>query len=226
MIVEIWGDIVCPWCYIGERRFRRALGQAPYAGEVVIRHRSFQLDPSAPAVASMPIVEMLAEKYGVSVAEAERFERQAADAAAGEGLPFHTDRIRANTFDAHRLVHLASRTGREAELMDGLYAAYFARGLAISDRDTLVALAEEAGVDPAEATRVLGSDAYAAEVIADQRQAYSLGASAVPFFVIDRRYGIRGAQPIEAFEQTLQRAWEEARPSPAPPEPSASPAGR
>lgn len=209
MIVEVWSDIVCPWCYIGEARFRRALGRTPFASEVTLRHRSFQLDPGAPTVVGKPIVEVLAEKYGVPVAEAERMEGRVAEAAAGEGLAFRTDRVRANTFDAHRLLHLAASTGREAEVMDGLYSAYFAEGLTISDRDTLVAVAEAAGVDGAEAAGVLGSTTYGEAVIADQRQAYSLGASAVPFFVIDRHYAIRGAQPAEAFEQILQQAWEE-----------------
>jgi predicted DsbA family dithiol-disulfide isomerase len=213
MIVEIWSDIVCPWCYVGEHRYRRVLARAPYAGDVVTRRRSFQLDPAAPVVAGKTIVEVLAEKYGVSLAEAEGLERHAAEAAAGEGLPFRTDRLRANTLDAHRLLHLAFRSGRDAELMDQLYAAYFAEGRTISDHDTLLALAETSGLDPAEAKGVLASDAYATEVIADQRQAYSMGATAVPFFVIDRRYGIRGAQPTEVFEQILERAWAEEQPA-------------
>jgi predicted DsbA family dithiol-disulfide isomerase len=207
LTVEVWSDIVCPWCYIGLHRFESALARFAHRDEVAVRHRSFELDRNAPAVSHATVVEHLAEKYGISHEQAARFEQQAADAAAAESLPFRSDRIRANTFDAHRLLHLAAQGGDETALLGALFAAHFAEGRVLSDHETLIAVAAEAGIDAEQARRALQSGAYGAEVRAEARDAAALGIHSVPFFVLDRRYALPGAQPAGAILDVLDRAW-------------------
>jgi predicted DsbA family dithiol-disulfide isomerase len=205
--VEVWSDIVCPWCYIGLHRFESALAAFVHRDEVAVRHRSFELDHHAPAAGHGTAVEHLAEKYGVSRREAEQLEQRAAEAAAAEGLPFRSDRIRANTFDAHRLLHMAAETADEPALLAVLFAAHFAERRVLSDHETLVAAAAEAGLDAQRAERVLQTDAYGAEVRAEAREAAALGIHSVPFFVLDRRYAIPGAQPAGVIRDALDGAW-------------------
>ncbi|WP_405740779.1 DsbA family oxidoreductase [Streptomyces sp. NBC_01525] len=210
MRVEIWSDIACPWCYIGKARFEAGL--AGFAGRdgVEVVHRSFELDPGAPAPTDVPVLEMLAAKYGVSRGQAEAMEARVADAARGEGLGYRSDRVHGNTFDLHRLLHLAKAHGVQDALLGVFYRANFAEARPLGDRETLVALAAEAGVPAEEAARVLADpDAYADAVRADEREAAELGATGVPFFVIDRRYGISGGQPAEVFREALERAYQE-----------------
>ncbi|MEU3713903.1 DsbA family oxidoreductase [Streptomyces catenulae] len=210
MRVEIWSDIACPWCYIGKARFEAGLAGFAHRDGVEVVHRSFELDPAAPAPTDVPVLEMLATKYGVSREQAEAMEARVADAARGEGLGYRSDRIHGNTFDLHRLLHLAKAHGVQDALLGVFYRANFAEARPLGDRDTLVALAAEAGVPAEEAARVLADpDAYADAVRADEREAAELGATGVPFFVIDRRYGISGGQPAEVFRQALDRAHQE-----------------
>lgn len=213
MQVEIWSDVVCPWCAIGKRRFEAALARFPHRDEVQVRWRSFELDPGAPRERAGDLADHLAAKYGMSREQAEGFERQMSEQAAGEGWEFRLDRARnGNSFDAHRLIHLAAERGVQDAVKERLLRAYLTHGERIGDPETLVRLVAEAGLDEAESRAVLASDGYADAVRADERQAQAYGISGVPFFVIDRRYGVSGAQPAEALLQALQTAWAEANP--------------
>ncbi|MDP2660579.1 MAG: DsbA family oxidoreductase [Dehalococcoidia bacterium] len=216
MKVEIWSDIVCPWCAIGEARFEAALAGFAHRDRVEVRWRSFELDPAAPPVSHENLVERLGRKYGLSPEEAAKKVQQIADLAAREGLVIKADRVLANTRDAHRLLHLAADRGCQDALAKRLFAAHFAEKEVVSDHDTLVQLAATCGVDRDEARRVLESEAYAAEVAADVAEAHALGVNGVPFFLIDSRHVIHGAQSTEVFMQTLQRAWAEHIPAPGP----------
>lgn len=212
MLVEVWSDIVCPWCYIGKRRLERALETWPGRDSVEVRFRSFELDPGRPASADETLDEMLAGKYGVSPDQARAMNDRVTGLAAEEGLPFRLDIARpANTFDAHRLSHLAREVGLEAEAMERLQAGYFCEGAAIGDAEVLVALVGEAGVDPATARQTLASDRFAGDVREEEALATRLGIRGVPFFVLDRRLGVSGAQETAVLVEALERAAEEAR---------------
>ena len=213
MQVEIWSDVVCPWCAIGKRRFEAALARFPRRDEVRVRWRSFELDPTAPRERAGDLVDHLSAKYGLSRDKAEAFQRQMSEQAAGEGWEFRLDRARGgNSFDAHRLIHLGAERGVQDGVKERLLRAYLTDGERIGDAETLVRLAAEAGLDEGEARAVLTSDRYADEVRADERQAHAFGISGVPFFVIDRKYGVNGAQPAEALLEVLETAWAEANP--------------
>ncbi|MFJ7266110.1 DsbA family oxidoreductase [Streptomyces sp. NPDC099050] len=209
MRVEIWSDIACPWCYIGKARFTEGLAGFAHREEVEVVYRSFELDPNGPKGEVAPVVEMLAKKYGRTLEEARGMEEHVAASARAEGLTYRTEgRDHGNTFDIHRLLHLAAARGRQEELLDLAYRANFGEERSVFDADVLVALAVEAGLDGAEARAVLADEsAYAAEVRADEREAAELGANAVPFFVLDRRFGISGGQPAEVFTRALEQAW-------------------
>lgn len=208
--VEIWSDIVCPWCYIGKRRFEAALAGFPHREQVEVVWRSFELDPRAPAVRPGDYVGRLAQKYGVPVPEAQEMIDRMTAAAAGEGLGFRFDIARpGNTFDAHRLLHLAASRGVQDALKERMLAATFIEGRPIGDRETLVQLAADAGLDPKEAGSVLDSDAFAEQVREDEDEARAYGISSVPFFVVDETYGLSGAQPAPVLRTMLDRAWEE-----------------
>jgi predicted DsbA family dithiol-disulfide isomerase len=211
MQVEIWSDVVCPWCYLGKRRFEQALDNFSHADEVDVVYRSFELDPSAPADDLTPVVDVLASKYGMTPQQAQDAQRQMEQRAAEDGLTFRMSGLRrGNTRDAHRLLHLAKARGRQAELMERLHRAYFTDQESIFDHESLTRLAAEAGLDPDEAAKVLASDDYGDEVSQDEMTASALGATGVPFFVIDRRYGVSGAQPAETMTRALEHAWSEA----------------
>ncbi|MFI5287725.1 MAG: DsbA family oxidoreductase [Candidatus Dormibacteria bacterium] len=213
MEIEIWSDVVCPWCYIGKRRFERALGLFDHQGEVNVTWRSFQLDPSAPVTSEGDPIERLAAKYGMSRAAAEAAQARVTANAATEGLDFHLDRARSgNTFDAHRLIHLAHSVGRQDALKERLMAGYFVEGAPIGDHDALSRLAVEAGLDESVVRDVLAGDAYADDVRRDELEARQLGITGVPFFVLDRAYGVSGAQPSELILGAMQQAWTAAHP--------------
>ena len=213
MQVEIWSDIACPWCYIGKRRFEAALERFEHADQVDVRWRSFELDPAAPAVRPSGAVEHLATKYGQTPAAAQAMVTHMEQVAAGEGLEFHLEATSGgNSFDAHRLLHLALERGRQHELKEALLRGYFTDGLPVADRSALAAAAVGAGLDRAEAEAVLAGRAYAEAVRDDEEQACALGISAVPFFVLDRKYGVPGAQPAEVLLDALRRAWADTHP--------------
>jgi predicted DsbA family dithiol-disulfide isomerase len=213
MKVEIWSDVVCPWCYIGKRRFEAALARFAHADAVELTWRSFELDPSAPVVTDGAYVDRLAAKYGRSRAEAQTMLDTMTESAAGEGLDFRFDIARGgNTFDAHRVLHLAKDRGVQDAVKERFDRATFTEGAPVSDVDTLVSLAAEAGLDADETRAVLASDRYAGDVRADEAQAQAHGITGVPFFVVDGRYGVSGAQPAEAIAQVLEQAWAERAP--------------
>jgi predicted DsbA family dithiol-disulfide isomerase len=210
MNVEIWSDVVCPWCYIGKRRFERAVASFGHPGDVTITYRSFELDPDAPAQRSGTQTEHLARKYGMTIAQAEQASQQMTQRAAGDGLEFRFDLIRGgNTFDAHRLLHLAKDHGLQPEMKERLLRATFTEGLPIADQATLVRLASEVGLPAAQVQAVLDGDAYADAVRADEQQAARYGITGVPFFVADGKYAVSGAQPPEVLLQLLRRAYDE-----------------
>jgi predicted DsbA family dithiol-disulfide isomerase len=210
MQVEIWSDVVCPWCYIGKRRFEDALSRFEHRDQVEVVWRAFELDPSAPRWRPGPYAERLAAKYRMSVPEAQATIDHMVAVAAGEGLEFHFEAAQpGNTFDAHRLLHLALERGVQDALKERLMAANFTEGAAIGDPDVLVSLAVEAGLDRDEVFRVVKSDAFAAEVRADEQRAAALGISAVPFFVVNEKYGVSGAQPAEMLVRLLEDVWRE-----------------
>ncbi len=210
MRVEIWSDIACPWCYIGRRRFERALAQFEGRDRVEVIWRSFQLDPSMPQEYPGTSDEMLMRKYGVSRAEAEAMHARVTELGAQEGLEYRFDLVRlGNTFDAHRLLHLAAAHGLQGEMKERLQRAHFTEGLPVGDRETLVKLAVEVGLDADEARRVLETESYSDAVQADIRRAQMLGVNGVPFFVFGGKYAVSGAQPTELFSMALQRAWAE-----------------
>lgn len=214
MQVEIWSDVVCPWCYLGKARFERALADFEHADDVQVVYRSFELDPTAPADVTTPTTAMLASKYGMSAAQAEQSQRQMEERAAADGLTFRMAGLRSgNTRDAHRVVQLARQHGRQAEMVERLYRAYFTEQGSIFDHDSLVRLAVDAGLDAAEVREMLSGDAFTDHVETDEAMASSLGATGVPLFVIDRKYGISGAQPAETISAVLERAWADARDS-------------
>jgi predicted DsbA family dithiol-disulfide isomerase len=212
MQVEIFSDVVCPWCYIGKRRFEAALASFPHRDDVNVTYRSFQLDPDAPVVSTQSVEQHLAAKYGRTLEQAREMNQRVTDLAAGVGLRFHLEKAqRANTFDAHRLLHLAAARGLQGELAERLLDAYFVNGAVVSDHAELTELAAAAGLDAAEAAGVLRGDDYAEQVRADLELATRFGISGVPFFVFDRTYGVSGAQETAVFDEVLERVWNEAQ---------------
>jgi predicted DsbA family dithiol-disulfide isomerase len=207
MQIEIWSDVVCPWCYLGKRRFEKALAQFPHRDEVHIVHRSFQLDPSAPSDHTVATSELLSTKYGMPPEKVDQMQREMTERAAVDGLDYHLDGQQSgNTVDAHRLVHLAARHGRQDDLVERLYRAYFSEQRSVFDAASLRAVAVEAGLDAAEVDEVLAGDTYADAVEADIEQAREYGITGVPFYVLNGRYGVSGAQPVEVFSQALEQA--------------------
>ena len=207
MKVEIWSDIACPWCYIGKRRFEQALDRFEHRDDVDVVWRSFELDPNAPRNAGMPQEELLAKKYGMPIERARAMNARMTAEASKEGLVFHVDRVQVgNTFDAHRLVHLAAESGQAGAMKERLMRAYFTEGEAVGDPATLQRLAAEVGLDDASVRDVLGGDRFAADVRADESRAHALGVSGVPFFAIDERYGVSGAQTPDVLLEALRQA--------------------
>lgn len=208
MRVDIWSDVVCPWCYVGKRRFEAALAGFPHRADVEVVWHSFELDPRAPRLRDGDRLEHLAAKYGVSRDQAAAMDRRITEAAGELDLEVHLDRTRGgNTFDAHRLLHLAAEHGLAGAVKERFLRAYFTEGEPIGDPATLARLAVEAGLPADDVEAVLSGDRYAEAVRADEATARAYGASAVPFFVIDETYGISGAQPPEVFANVLERAW-------------------
>jgi predicted DsbA family dithiol-disulfide isomerase len=213
--IDIWSDIACPWCYIGKRRLEQALAGFDHAGEVEIVWRAFELDPSAPRVrdTSQSYAERLAQKYRTDPAQAQGRLDQMVGLAAADGLEFRFDRIKpGNTFDAHRLLHFAHDQHKQGELKERMLRAYMTEGQAIGERDVLVGLARDVGLDEAAAREVLDGDRYTREVRADEALARELQITGVPFFVMAGRVGISGAQTPEVLKGALEQAWTLAQP--------------
>ncbi|HEX3706694.1 MAG TPA: DsbA family oxidoreductase [Mycobacteriales bacterium] len=206
MRIDIWSDVICPWCYLGRQYLHRALES--YDGEVEVVHHAFELDPSSPRDETPLTVKRLATKYGMSPAQALAAQTQMTARAAEAGLTFNLDGQRSgNTRDAHRLVQLARQRGVQDAMLDRLYRAYFTDGRSIFETDSLAALADEVeGMDADEVAATLRTGAFDEQVLADEEQAYTLGVTGVPFFVIDRRFGMSGAQPPEVLVRALEHA--------------------
>jgi predicted DsbA family dithiol-disulfide isomerase len=213
MKVEVWSDVVCPWCYIGKRRLETALELFPHRDEVEVVWRSFQLDPSVPEGDTHPTLPALAAKYGRSVDEMRSMMEQVEQVAAAEGLDYHlSDGVSGNTLLAHQLLHLAAEHGKRNELKERLLHAYFEEGRSVFDVDSLVPFAVEVGLDETEVRAALADRRYLAAVREDGATAQALGATGVPFFVVDRKYGAAGAQPAELLLNILERTWADAHP--------------
>ena len=207
--VEIWSDIACPWCAVGKRRFEAAMEQFEHRDDVTVTFRSFELDPDAPPAREGSTAENLARKYGTSLEQALAMNERMTQTAAEDGLEFRFDLARGgNTFDAHRLLHLAAAHGRQPELKERLMRAYLGEGELMSDHAALTRLALEAGLPEDEVRDTLATDRYADAVREDEATARGFGINAVPYFVIDRRFGLAGAQPPEVLGEGLRRAWE------------------
>ncbi len=212
--VDIWSDIACPWCFVGKRRLEAALAQLPAAQreQVEVKWHAFELDPSAPRERERTesYAQRLAKKYGMSLAQAEGRLASMTETAKADGLDFDFANIRpGNTFDAHRLVHLAEERGQQDAVKERFLRGYMSEGAAIGNPEELARMASEAGLDASEVREVLASDRYANEVRADERDARELGISGVPFFVFDERLAVSGAQPTQVFSGALQRAFAE-----------------
>jgi predicted DsbA family dithiol-disulfide isomerase len=210
MRVEIWSDIACPWCYIGRRRFEKALNQFEHRDQVEVIWRSYQLDPNAPRDYAGNVNDLLAQRYGMSREKAESLNVHVSALAAQEGLEYHLDRAHpVNSLDAHRLIHLAADHGLQGQMKERLQKAYFTEGLVVSDLDALVKLAVEVGLDADETRQVLQGNLYVDAVRADIRRAQMIGVNGVPFFVLDEKYAVSGAQPVEVFLTALEGAWKD-----------------
>ena len=209
MEIEIWSDINCPWCYIGKRRFETAMSNFEHAGSVTVTWRSFELDPGAPAELPGNGAAMLSEKYGVPLERARAMEQNVSEIAAADGLEYELEHARiGSSFDAHRLVHLAKRQGLQDAMKERLFRARFNEGRLVSDLETLVELACEVGLDGVEARAMLAGTELADDVREDELTAQQLGISGVPMFVVDRAFGMSGAQPAEQLLALLEHAWE------------------
>ena len=208
MRVDIWSDVVCPWCYVGKARFEKALSTFEHRDQVEVVFHSFELDPdfsmTAPGETNL---QMLATKYGMSPAQARQAEERVAGLAHAEGLGFNPERPIGNTFDIHRVIQLGLAKGIQHDVLDALNDAYFAQARQVFDRAVITEVAAGAGLDPESVGSVLDGDGYASEVREDEAQARQLGITGVPFFVFDMALGVSGAQPTELFTRALDQAW-------------------
>lgn len=216
MKVDIWSDVVCPFCYIGKRQFEIALDQFEHKDKVEVTWHSFQLDPNTPKPSVGSTYEMLSKKYGLTLEKAKEMSQGVVDMAALVGLHYDMDRTKpANTFDAHRLIHLAAKNGLADKAEERFFSAYFTEGQDIADEATLKKLSAEIGLNAAEVDAVLTSDEFADAVRIDQYKAQQMGIKGVPFFVVNQQYGISGAQGGQVILKALQGIWAEQNPAPA-----------
>jgi predicted DsbA family dithiol-disulfide isomerase len=215
MLVEVWSDIVCPWCYIGKRRFEKALASFEHAGDVDIRWRSFELDPGAPFRRSKPMAAHLAAKYGMTLEQAKARLADMNELASADGLVYDLANTQGgNTFDAHRLIHLGNARNLDtgATVKEALLKAYFTDLQPISEPDVLLEIGVASGLEPEEVGGLLATDRFAAEVRQDEAEAAALGCTGVPFFVFNRTFAVPGAQDSSTFLITLRRTWERSHP--------------
>ena len=213
MKIEIWSDVACPWCYIGKRRFETALNAFPHKDSVEVQWRSYQLDPTLPEHYDGTELSYLSERKGMDPSQVAGMFAHVTEQAAGEGLAYKFDDVVvANSFNAHQLLHLAKANGKGDVVKEALLSAHFEHGVDIGSREALVSVGTEAGLAAEEINEALDTDKYADDVRHDFAEGRALGVTGVPFFVIDRKYGISGAQPAELFTQALEEAWKEANP--------------
>ncbi|WP_075981859.1 DsbA family oxidoreductase [Bacillus massilinigeriensis] len=216
MKIEVWSDFVCPFCYIGKRRLELALSQFPHKESVEIEFKSFELDPYSPKYSGKSIHEALAEKYRMSIEQAKEANENIGRQAASVGLTFNFETMKpTNTFDAHRLAKLAKEKGKEKEVTEKLLFGYFTQSVNLGDHKVLADIAESAGMNREEVIATLEDEiAYANDVRIDESIAQQYQITGVPFFIINQKYAISGAQPTETFANALQKVWEEENPKP------------
>ena len=207
MRVDVWSDVVCPWCYVGKARFEKALRAFGKNDDVEVVYRSFELDPDRPADQRETVLGMLSKKYGMAEEDALAADARVAGLARAEGLGFDSGRPIGNTFDIHRVIHLGREQGVQLPLISAINEAYFAQARPVFDRDVISDVASDAGLEYAKVGEVLDGDAYAAAVRDDERLARELGITGVPFFVFDMALAVSGAQSPEFFASALNRAW-------------------
>lgn len=210
MIIDVWSDVVCPWCFIGKRRLEKALSLFEHRDQVTIRHRAFQLQPDI--VETVPTKAHLAGKYRLQESQVEEMQANVCAIADGEGLCYNLDEtLSGNTFDAHRLLLWSATINKQDELLEAMYSAYFEKSQPLFSQKDLIKVSSEVGISANDVQAILSSEQYKEDALADRALAAQLGATGVPFFVLDMKYGISGAQPLEAFTQTLNTAWQEAK---------------
>ena len=208
MKVEIWSDVICPWCFVGKRRFETALENFAHRDDVQVIWRSFELDPDAPRQLSGNLLEMLSEKYVVTLQQAAEMNDRVSSIAKEVGLEYKLEVARpGNTFDAHRLLHFAESRGLGDRAIERMMQAYFSESLPVGERAALVKLAPEFGIAESDAAAMLESDAYSDAVRADEARAAEFKVRGVPFFVFDEKHGISGAQPVGVFAEALDKVW-------------------
>lgn len=206
MKVEIWSDVMCPFCYIGKKRFEKAINSLGMEGEVDVVYRSFLLDPDLETDPSMNVTQHLAKKKGISLEEAQKMNEYVTGMAAEEGLTYDLgNAVVANSRNAHRLLHLAKSKGKQAEFKEALLRGYFEEGKNIDDLETLKELGKQAGLNPDEIEATFSSADFTEEVIQDIQRAQQIGVQGVPFFVINEKFALSGAQPTDTFKQALQK---------------------
>ena|SRR5688572_3176186 len=210
--IDVWSDIACPWCYVGKRHLEQALASFPEKDSVEVVWHAFELNPSAPRETKEegPYAKRLANKYGMSLEEAQRRIDHLVNVGKADGLTLDFQRIRpGNTFDAHRVVHYAREVGLQDAVKERLLRGYLSEGEAIGDPEVVLRLASDAGLDTDRVSAILASDSYAREVRTDEAEAQRLGIQGVPFFVVGGRYALSGAQPAELMSRALSQAWSE-----------------
>ena len=213
MKIEIWSDVACPWCFIGKRRFEAALAAFPHRESVDVVWRSYQLDPTLPEHYDGTELQYLSSRKGMPAGQVSQMFDHVAAQAKGEGLDYHFDKVVvANSFTAHRLLHLAAAHGQQDAAKERLLSDHFEHGKDIGSRGYLSALAGDLGLPADEVEQLFTTDKYSNEVRLDFQEARALGISGVPFFVIDRKFGLSGAQPTETFTAALNQAWQDANP--------------
>jgi predicted DsbA family dithiol-disulfide isomerase len=207
--IQLWSDFACPWCALGLYRLDEARRQFAHGDAITVVHRAFELDPRAPARRSQTMTEMLSTKYGMSSEQIQAGHDRLTLMGREVGMDFRFDRIQlGSTFDAHRLAQAARGTANEDAVVKGLFAAYFTEGRLLSDHEVLQSVAVEAGMDPDEVAAVVGGEAHADGVRADETTAHELGVTGVPYFLVNGKWAIPGAQDVETLVLALNRAWE------------------
>jgi len=210
MKIEIWSDYVCPFCYIGKKQLEQAIQDTGFTGQVELVYKSYQLDPTTPEDTNMSTYEYLANKYGMTLEKAKEMAQGVAARAKEVGLDYNFDKLmEENTLKAHRLVKWAEQQGDVTALVEALLRNYFIEAKRIGQDDVLIDIAEQVGLNREEVTKVLSSDDFKTEVETDIQEGLHLGVRGVPFFVLNRKYGISGAQPQAVFEETLRKVAEE-----------------
>jgi predicted DsbA family dithiol-disulfide isomerase len=216
IVVDVWSDVVCPFCYLGDSVLQQAIEQFPHGSAVEVRYHSFQLNPGFPVGEAIKADEYLAKNYRMPAAQLEASHAHLTSQGAAAGLDYRfEDAIMVNTLDAHRIIHLAKAAGREHDMVMRLFKAEFTDGLNLADHDVLADLAAELGLDRDSAVQALATGAFEAEIRADIAQAQAYGISGVPFFVFDNKFAVSGAQPVQAFLQALNKTWQDRAAQPA-----------